>query len=99
MDELRNVKKLPNFSKSEDGFTRQDVAMAFQRAFQTVGGVQRLALYANENFGEFMKLYARLLPSTAVVLGDAAVQRIVHAIGPTALDEHPTVTPQEQKVG
>jgi hypothetical protein len=35
---------------------------AFQAAFDNVGGVHRLTLWASENPGEFYKLYARLIP-------------------------------------
>jgi len=47
-----------------DRFTRADVVNAFSTAFEMIGGVTRLALWANENPGEFFKLYSKLLPST-----------------------------------
>ena len=46
-------------------FTRKDVVLAFQTAFELTGGVPRLAIWANDNYTEFTKLYARLLPSQA----------------------------------
>ena len=54
-----------------------------------IGGVQRLALWANENPGDFFKLYAKMMPSTSINFGDNSVVQIVHAIGPTPLDVHP----------
>lgn len=72
-----------------DGFSRQDVVNAFQRAFLTIGGVQRLSLWANANPEKFYPLYARLMPSTAIQIGDNAHVQIIHALAPTALDEHP----------
>jgi len=68
-------------------FTRKDVVNAFQSAFELVGGVPRLALWANENYTEFTKLYARLLPSqSSSALGESNVLRIEMAIAPSALD-------------
>jgi hypothetical protein len=81
---------LPSLSKKTDGFTRTDVANAFQHAFQMIGGVQRLALWANENPDKFYPLYSKLLPGQALVIGDVGQLTLVHAIGPTALDDHPT---------
>jgi hypothetical protein len=69
-------------------FTRKDVVQAFQTAFELVGGVPRLAIWANENYTDFVKLYARLLPSQASSsLGESNVLRIEMAIKPGALDE------------
>lgn len=62
---------------------------AFQRAFTMIGGVQRLALWANANPDKFYPLYAKLMPSTSINIGDNAVIQVVHAIPPTPLDQHP----------
>lgn len=35
---------------------------AFQLAFDTLGGPEKLALWAKDNQSEFYKLYARLIP-------------------------------------
>jgi hypothetical protein len=78
-----------NLSKKKDGFSRQDVVNAFQRTFEMIGGVPRMALWANANPDKFYPLYARLMPSTAIQIGDNARVQIVHAIGPTELDRHP----------
>ena len=69
-------------------FSRKDVVSAFQSSFELVGGIPRLALWANDNYSEFAKLYARLLPSQASSsLGEANVLRIEMAIKPGPLDE------------
>jgi len=69
-------------------FTRKDVVMAFQSAFELIGGVPRLALWANENESDFYKLYSRLLPSqSSSALGESNTLRIEMAIRPGALDE------------
>lgn len=51
-----------------DRFTRSDVVNAFTTAFEQIGGITRLALWANENEGDFYKLYSKLLPSTSLNL-------------------------------
>lgn len=80
---------IPALSKEVDGFTRNDVVRAFQRAFLQIGGVQRLALWANANPDKFFPLYAKLMPSTNISFGDNTVLQIVHALPPTPLDQHP----------
>jgi hypothetical protein len=51
-----------------DRFTRTDVVNAFTAAFEMMGGVSRLALWAHENPTDFYKLYAKLLPSTNMTI-------------------------------
>lgn len=79
---------VPPVSRKKDGFSRQDVVNAFANAFTMIGGVQRLALWANQNPDKFFPLYAKLMPSTSINIGDNASVQIVHAIAPTALDDH-----------
>lgn len=82
-------KGLPTLSKQVDGFTRNDVVAAFQRAFLQIGGVSRLAIWANANPDKFYPLYAKLMPSTSISIGDNSIVQIVHALPPTPLDQHP----------
>ena len=77
-------------SRKNDGFSRQDVVNAFQRAFTMIGGVQRLSLWANQNPDKFYPLYAKLMPSTSINIGDNSVVQIIHALAPTELDRHPS---------
>lgn len=86
---------LPPLLRKREGFNRQDVVHAFQNAFQMIGGVQRLALWANANPDKFYPLYAKLMPSNSINIfaeGDKLV--IQHAIGPSPLDQHPTGAPE-----
>lgn len=76
-------------SRSQNGFSRQDVINAFARAFEMIGGVQRMALWANQNPDKFYPLYSKLLPSTAIQIGDNNDVTIIHAIPQSPLDEHP----------
>lgn len=72
-----------------DGFSRQDVVNAFAQAFKMIGGTPRLALWANANPDKFYPLYAKLMPSTSIQIGDNSQVIIQHAIPKTELDEHP----------
>lgn len=82
--------KLPSLKKQVDGFTRRDVVDALQSAFVMIGGVQRFALWANANPDKFYPLYARMLPSTTINIGEGSNVQIVHTLAPTELDRHPT---------
>lgn len=75
-------------TRKHDGFTRQDVVLAYARAFQMIGGVPRLALWANANPDKFFPLFAKFQPSTTIVVGDNSKVEILHAIPRTDLDDH-----------
>jgi len=47
-------------------FSRSEVVNSFHTAFEMIGGIPRLALWANENPGEFYKLFGKLLPSASI---------------------------------
>lgn len=67
---------------------RRQVVNSFMDAFDLIGGVPRLALWAHGHPTEFYKLYARLLPSQATKdVSDANEHRIIHSIPPTDLDQ------------
>ena len=93
MDQLTTLanshRPLPSrFTKKDDGFTRSQVVDAFQRAFDMIGGVERLTLWAHENPGDFFRLYAKLLPATTVSFGSTGTLIIEHTIAKGALDQH-----------
>lgn len=96
MDDLTEIanspKPLPKFRNGTDGFSRQKVVQAFAEAFQLIGGVNRLTLWANQNPGEFYKLYTKLMPASTIQIGVGEKVIIEHALGPTALDIHPDQT-------
>lgn len=93
---IESQTKLPKrLTPKQDGFSRMDVVNAFNNAFTMMGGVNRLALWANANPDKFYPLYAKLMPSTAVnIVGDGARVIIEHSIPHTPLDEHPDVNNQ-----
>jgi hypothetical protein len=45
-------------------YSKKDVEQGILEAFELVGGVSRLAIWANDpaNYGEFLKLYVKCLP-------------------------------------
>ena len=67
----------------EDSAT--DVVQLFHGVFELVGGVPRMALWADANYTDFMRLYAKLLP-TKVTGGDGGAVRIEHVLPGSALD-------------
>lgn len=69
---------------------RRRVVSAFMDAFELVGGVPRLVEWAaqEQNYGDFLKLYARLMPSQAVELDDQNAKKYVgHILPKTSLDQ------------
>jgi hypothetical protein len=67
---------------------RRRVVSAFMDAFELVGGTPRLVEWANENYTDFVKLYARLLPSqSSESLPDNQRKELIMVLPKTALDE------------
>ena len=64
---------------------REEVANAFLTSFELVGGTPRLALWADANYGEFVKIFGRLLPKETFTTHDGEV-KLVHAVAPSPLD-------------
>lgn len=67
--------------------TRQDVVNAFTNAFYMIGGVDRLALWADQNPGEFFKLYGKLMPPANSDLLDGNREFIVRHVLPAPVME------------
>ena len=81
-----NVKFLKMFPR-KGNLTRAKVVSAFHDAFDQIGGVSRLSLWADSNPEKFFALYARLLPpaSHPDLNGDTEL-RVIHVLPPTKLD-------------
>lgn len=87
-DVLASQTRLPRAKRKKDGFNRMDVVQAFNNAFQMMGGVPRLALWANQNPDKFYPLYAKLMPSTSVNISTEGNRLIIeHATPATPLDD------------
>ena len=65
---------------------REKIAQAYDDAFDLIGGVPRLALFAHTDPEAFYKLHARLIPTEAKNQFDGNIT-IVAAVAPTALDD------------
>lgn len=65
---------------------RQFVADALNVAFDLNGGIRRLATFGNENYGEFLKIWARLLPEAEKKESGPAVVQVFHNVPQSALD-------------
>lgn len=65
LDESRGVQRI---------WSRKQIEQAFLETFEMIGGVPRLAIWANEtgNYGEFLKLLLKFAPKE--VLGEMAGQ-------------------------
>jgi hypothetical protein len=95
---VETVTKLPRVKRKEDGFNRMDVVNAFNNAFQMIGGVPRLALWANQNPDKFYPLYARLMPSTSVnITAEGTTLVIEHATPTTGLDDFADLLKQQEQ--
>lgn len=92
-----DCKELTGLAQSGNGLSRisvprevkrQRVVNAFHDAFELIGGVPRLAHWADQNQTEFYKLYGRLLPSEAAKQGNQVEQPTIRHVLPRGpLDE------------
>jgi hypothetical protein len=84
--------KLLKFTRSTK-VTRADVVESFTNAFQMIGGVDRLALWADQNPGDFYKLFGKLMPPAASDLLDGQREFVVrHILPPPEMDTNPRQT-------
>lgn len=93
----RELQPLEEMATSGNGVTRlsvprevkrEKVVHAFQEAFELIGGVPRLAHWADQSPSAFFKLYARLLPTQAnQQLEHSGEIRVRHVLPKGPLDE------------
>ncbi len=69
------------------GLNRQRVMQNFMDSFELIGGVPRLAMWANEHPGEFYRLYSKLMPSQSINIMNNTQNVIKHVLPPSKLDE------------
>lgn len=60
--------------KTPKSLRSQKAADAFQSAFDLIGGVPRLALWADKNPSAFFALYSKLIPSTVQAQVNATIR-------------------------
>lgn len=69
------------------GVKRQEIVNAFQEAFELIGGVPRLAVWAHDNPTDFYKLYGKLLPAGSTLDVNVTGQLFLRpALPPSPLD-------------
>jgi len=66
------------------GFKKTRLVEAFEESFELIGGVPRLAMWANQNPGAFYKLYARIQPQQIETHGEHIIH---HVLPKSKLDE------------
>jgi hypothetical protein len=62
------------------------VKNAFDFCFALTGGQPRMALWADQNYGEFMKIYARLLPQQNPMISATGPLTIITGVPDSPLD-------------
>lgn len=72
---------------------RSHAVRAFQEAFELIGGIPRLAIWADENPSQFYKLYSRLIPPAVQEVNGKVT--LVHVLPRTLLDGEVEVLPAE----
>lgn len=88
--------------KTPKALRSQKAADAFQSAFDLIGGVPRLALWADKNPSAFFALYSKLIPSTVQAQVNATIRVEAPWMNPNRLSyANPTqiidVDPPEHK--
>ena len=59
----------------------------FLQAFEELGGLERFVEWANENYTDYAKLFARIAPRPQTEINTGEVIITVHpSLGPSALD-------------
>ena len=61
-------------AKTPKALKAQKAADAFQSAFDLIGGIPRLALWADKNPTAFFSLYSKLIPATIQAKVDATIK-------------------------
>src|SRR5688572_14182839 len=81
-------------------FERDKFLNAMNEAFELIGGVPRLALWADRNETEFYRLYAKTIPQASLLDIQGKMQmQILPALAPSALDQDVIDVTPEKKDG
>jgi hypothetical protein len=64
-------------------------AQAFQQAFELIGGVPRLALWADQNPSKFYTLFSKMIPATALIQEKKDITITVKYSNPNFNQGHP----------
>lgn len=88
--------------RTPKALTGKKAADAFQAAFDLIGGIPRLALWADKNPSAFFSLYSKLIPATVQAQVNATIKVDAPWMNPNRLSyqsqgEIVDVTPQQVK--
>jgi len=87
-DRMESLSKGEKAVRIPRQLNRAEVVATFLESFEQIGGVPRMALWADEHPTEFYRLYAKLLPSQATAqIGDKDEMVIRHVLPRSALDD------------
>ena len=79
--------------------TRADVIAAFHHSFEMIGGVPRLAVWADANPTDFYRLYGRLLPASSTTELDGPQELLIRmALNPQPLGNAPSQEVIQERV-
>jgi len=71
---------------------------AMAEAYEQIGGVRRLTLWADKNTTEFYRLFKATIPQAQLLEIQGKMQmQILPALGPSPLDDYIDVTPEKQQ--
>jgi hypothetical protein len=82
---LRRIAERPRPQAIPRAVGRKHVERAFLNAFELIGGVPRLVMWADQNPTEFFKLYARLLPGGPPIDDKKDIKITISWAGPERL--------------
>lgn len=88
--DFQEAHALQKTKRKDKTVKREEIARAYDDAFELIGGVPRLALWAHEDPREFYKLHAKLIPTEQKTQFDGTV-RVIGFVKPTELDALPPI--------
>jgi hypothetical protein len=88
---LKSKKSLVTYSPSKKKADRDKIVQAMEETFELIGGVPRLALWANENPGKFYALWSRNASKEQNKTVTNNIRLIRPSIPPSPLDGDPSI--------
>lgn len=97
-DEAKKARSMVKAPRAK--FDRYRFLDAMAEAYEQLGGVNRLTLWGDKNYTEFVRLFARTIPQTQMIDLQAKLDmRILPALAPSPLDDDVIdVTPELKHV-
>lgn len=94
-DESRKLRAIMRPPKKK--FDRDKFLHAMEEAFELIGGIPRLAVWALHNQTEFYRLYGKTIPQASLLDIQGKMQmQILPALPRSALDDPIDITPEKK---